>query len=192
MNCMLMQTPNEPVTDLPNNQPASMLSWLPLSLDFAQAKSLQTELDQLRELNRVYNSSRHQPSDRKPVRTARNGIQSNLVEKRDARRIATMLATNPNLQAWFHATGRLERHANQRSNPNRVYRGERIEIEHVPLEVFGNEFPLRIVARKAVGHLGQVVRAEAEEIGELGDFGGDQAGAWQFDHRADGNLEAHS
>jgi predicted transcriptional regulator len=47
MNCMLMQAPNEPVTGFPNDQPASMLSWLPLSLDFAQAKSLQSELDQL-------------------------------------------------------------------------------------------------------------------------------------------------
>ena len=47
MNCMLMNAPNDPVTRFLNDQPASMLSWLPLSLNFEQAKNLQSELDQL-------------------------------------------------------------------------------------------------------------------------------------------------
>ena len=42
-----------------------------------------------------------------------------------------------------------------------------------------------VVARDAEGRLRQIVGAEREELGRLGDFAGQQRGARQFDHRAD-------
>src|SRR3546814_9125791 len=42
-----------------------------------------------------------------------------------------------------------------------------------------------LVARQAEAGLGQVVGAEGEELGALGDLGGPQAGTRQLDHGAD-------
>ena len=55
----------------------------------------------------------------------------------------------------------------------------------VPREVLGQESPLGVVAGEAERGLGQVVGAEAEEVGFLGDLLGDQAGPRQLDHRPD-------
>jgi predicted transcriptional regulator len=47
MHCLLMKGPNEPMPEWVELQSASMLSWQPLMLDFASAKNLQKELDDL-------------------------------------------------------------------------------------------------------------------------------------------------
>ena len=49
---------------------------------------------------------------------------------------------------------------------------------------------LDVVAGEAPGHLGQVVGAEGEELGGLGDLAGGQRGPRQLDHRADRDVEA--
>src|SRR3546814_18131284 len=49
----------------------------------------------------------------------------------------------------------------------------------------GTEEISGIVARQAEAGLGQVVGAEGEELGALGDLGGPQAGTRQLDHGAD-------
>ena len=52
------------------------------------------------------------------------------------------------------------------------------------LEVVREELALGVVAREAQRRLGEVVRAERAEVGELGDLVGPDAGARQLDHRA--------
>ena len=46
-----------------------------------------------------------------------------------------------------------------------------------------------VVAAEAEGHLRQVVGAEREELGLLGDLVGRQGGAGDLDHRADQVLD---
>ena len=61
-----------------------------------------------------------------------------------------------------------------------------------PLDGVEAEERGRVVARHAERRLGQVVGAEREELGALGDFAGAQRRARQFDHRADliGHFDA--
>ena len=58
------------------------------------------------------------------------------------------------------------------------------------LEVEGQEAALGIVAGDAERRLREVVRAEGEEVGVLGQLAGPQRRARQLDHRADLVLEA--
>ena len=50
-------------------------------------------------------------------------------------------------------------------------------------DVIGEE-AAGVVAGQAEGHLGEVVRAEGEELRDLGDLVGEQGGAGDLDHRA--------
>ncbi len=65
---------------------------------------------------------------------------------------------------------------------------KRILVEHPRADV-GPHGPSSVVAAQAVGHLGQVVRAEAEEIRVVRDFGGPQSRARRLD-RAKGEIGA--
>ena len=65
-----------------------------------------------------------------------------------------------------------------------VEAGERIVLEDLLVVVRAEELS-GVVAREAVRHLSEVVRAEAEELRLVGDLGGGECGARDFDHRAD-------
>src|SRR6266702_7705688 len=62
---------------------------------------------------------------------------------------------------------------------------ERGDAEDATVQVRGEERRLDVVAGEAPGRLREVVGAEGEELGCLGDLSGGQRGARQFDHRAD-------
>ena len=66
-----------------------------------------------------------------------------------------------------------------------VERLERGDAEDAEVEVAGEERALDVVAGEAPAHLGQVVGAEGEELGGLGDLAGGQRRARHLDHRAD-------
>ena len=72
-----------------------------------------------------------------------------------------------------------------------VERDERVVLEDAE-PLIDAEKARRIVARQAEDGLGQIVGAEAEELGGLGDLAGAQRRARQLDHRADqiGHLDA--
>ena len=57
-------------------------------------------------------------------------------------------------------------------------------LEDAVLEVVGEELALGVVAREAERGLREVVRAEREEVGVLGDLVGPDARARELDHRA--------
>ena len=56
------------------------------------------------------------------------------------------------------------------------------------LDIGGHE-PARIVARQAIGHLRQIVGAEAEERHQRRNFAGAQCGARRFNHHTQTILE---
>ena len=60
-----------------------------------------------------------------------------------------------------------------------------VTVEDAVLEVAAEERRLDVVAGEAPRHLGQVVGAEGEELGRLGDLVGGHGRARQLDHRAD-------
>ena len=65
-----------------------------------------------------------------------------------------------------------------------VHRYERVTGQHAALDIAAQESS-GIVTGKPHGRLGEVVGAEREEFGGLGDFAGEQRGARQLDHGAD-------
>ena len=69
-----------------------------------------------------------------------------------------------------------------------VERDEGVVLEDAALLVVLQE-RAGVVAAEAEGGLGQVVGAEGEELGRLGDLAGAQAGARQLDHGADQVLD---
>src|SRR5665811_558274 len=64
--------------------------------------------------------------------------------------------------------------------------------EDALVQVGAEERRLHVVARKAPGHLGEVVGAEGEELCRLGDLSGRHRSARQLDHRADREGEFHA
>ena len=65
---------------------------------------------------------------------------------------------------------------------------ERVALQQTLLEIRGHHPTLDVVAAEAERHLREVVGAEAEEVGLLGDLVGAQRGARCFDHGADGDV----
>src|SRR5262249_16405529 len=65
-----------------------------------------------------------------------------------------------------------------------VYGGKGVFLHDFEF-LIGPEEGARIVAAHAQRGLGEIVRAEAEELRGLGDFVGRERTAWDFDHGAD-------
>ena len=89
----------------------------------------------------------------------------------------------------FVAAAALDADPHQVADAVLVERLERVALEHAVLEVEGEELALGVVARHAERRLREVVRAEREEVRDLGDLVGAQRGARQLDHRPAEVLE---
>ena len=81
-----------------------------------------------------------------------------------------MLAADPDLDCRPHRSAAFDRDADELADTVDVDRLERIVLEQAVLEVEGQEPSLGVVARHAEGRLGQVVRAEREELGVIGEL----------------------
>ena len=125
-----------------------------------------------------------EPRERHAERRARHVVEPELVAERDGLRLAAVLAADAELQVVLDAAAALDRDAHQVADARAVERLERVLLEHVVLQVVGEELPLGVVAREAERRLRQVVRPEGEEVRVLGDLVGAHARARQLDHRA--------
>src|SRR5262249_55265294 len=106
-----------------------------------------------------------------------------------------MLAADADLQLGVGAPPLLDRDLDQPAHAVAIERLERVGLEDLdrlvqpwlvqPLYVLEQELTLGVVAAHAKCRLRQVVRAEAEEVGDLGNLPGGERGAWQLDHRAE-------
>jgi len=93
-------------------------------------------------------------------------------------------ARNSALCVLGAARAALDGDLNQFADAVDVEADEGVALDHANALVMLQE-AWRIVPRNSVGGLGQVVGAEAEELGRLCNITSAQAGAGQFDHGAD-------
>ena len=88
-----------------------------------------------------------------------------------------MLATHAELQMLLHPAASLCTDAHEFANAVLVDRLERIALQQPLFEIRRHHPALDIVAAETKRHLGEVVGAEAEEVGLFGDLVGAQRGS---------------
>ena len=95
-----------------------------------------------------------------------------------------MFAADADLQVGTRLAAALHAECDKLSDAAPVQHLEGIVLQYLALNVLGDEHA-DVIATEPVGHLRQVVRAEAEEVGVAGDLIGGEGGARHLDHRAD-------
>ena len=95
-----------------------------------------------------------------------------------------MFPANAEFEVGAGGASALHRDRNQFAHPVAIQGDEGVLLQN-PLIAVAFEEIARVVARQAESGLGQVVGAEAEEFGGLGDIPGAQGGTRQLDHGAD-------
>src|SRR6187399_1779609 len=112
-----------------------------------------------------------EPRNRHAKWRARHVVHAHVVAKRDRLRIATVLATDADLEIWSRRTSIAHRHRDQLANAALVELLERIFRQQSFLEIVWQEAP-RIVATEAERGLREVVCAERKELRFLRDLVG--------------------
>ena len=98
--------------------------------------------------------------------------------------VAAVLAADAAVQLRTNLLALLHSHLHQGTDAGLIQLGEGVVLEDLGVVVGVQELAC-VVTAEAVGQLGQVVGAEAEELRFLGDLVGSQAGAGNLDHGAD-------
>ena len=111
-----------------------------------------------------------QPGDRHAERRAGDVVEPDLVEEVDGVGVAAVLAADAELEAGPARAALLGGDPDQLADAVAVERLERADAEDALLQVGREERRLDVVAGEAPGGLGQVVGAEGEELGGLGDL----------------------
>ena len=78
----------------------------------------------------------------------------------------------------------VDRHLHELAHAIAVNRLEGIGSEDALFLISDKEVAFGVITGIAVGHLGQVIGAEGEELSLRGNFASGDSGAWNFDHRA--------
>ena len=128
---------------------------------------------------------RSQPGDRHPEGRAADVIHINNVRKFYRIWLTKMFAAAPDLKIRPRRAPFVDGHPHQPAHAFPVDDGKGVLRQDLLLDVLDQETLLGVVAGDAEGHLGQVVGAEGEELGHLGDLAGGQRGARDLDHRAE-------
>ena len=105
--------------------------------------------------------------------------------------VATVLAAHAAHQVGVALVTQLNAHLHELGNA-RVDGRKRVVRQQLLGEVLRNELSLNVVAAEAERRLGEVVGAEAEEVGLGGDFVSGHGSARQLDHGANGKLELNA
>ena len=100
-----------------------------------------------------------------------------------------MLAADSQLEVGFGAAALLTCGLNELPDAGLVERLERINVEQFTFEIVRQE-RVDVVTAKAERQLRQIIRSEAEEVSDLGDFVRGERGARNLDHRADWDVES--
>ena len=120
-------------------------------------------------------------------RAAGDVVQADVMAELDGGGIAAVLAADTELDVRTGGAAHFGGHLHELADALLVEVGERIGLVDLVV-VVGVEELAGIVAAEAERHLGQVVRAEGEELGLGGDLVRGQSGARDLDHGADGIL----
>ena len=118
-----------------------------------------------------------QPCGEQPEGRAGDVVESDFVAELDGFRIAAMFAADADLQVGPGVASLGSGHLDEDTDASLVEGGEGVLLEDALLDV-GRQEVVDVVARDAEGGLREVVGAEAEELGFLGDLVGSEAGAW--------------
>ena len=125
-----------------------------------------------------------QARDRHAEGRAGNVGQADAVAELHGGRIAAVLAADAQLDVGAGLTAEIGCHLDQLADADLVEAGEGIVLVDLLVVVSAQELA-GVVTGEAEGHLGQVVGAEGEELGLLGDLVRGQRGARDLDHGAD-------
>ena len=114
---------------------------------------------------------RGEARERDAVGRARDVVEPERVAEGDRARLASVLAADAELELGRSAARPRSTAIRIRApTPVDVEHLERVALDHAVLEVAREELALGVVAREAERRLGEVVRAEGEEVGVLGDL----------------------
>src|SRR5208283_4944766 len=127
---------------------------------------------------------RRQLRHRQAEGRARYVVESQAMTELDARRVAAMLAADPNLDALFGLAAAFDPDPHQIADTLGVEFLKGILQVDAAREIVVEELR-RVVARQAVGHLREIVGAEGKKVRDFGDLAGFDTGARHFDHGAD-------
>ncbi len=130
-----------------------------------------------------------QAGHRDPEGRAAHVVEPGVVEEADRLGVAAVLAADADLEVRPGGPAPLGPEADQLADAVGVDHLEGVARQQAQLEVGGHHPALDVVAGEAERHLGQVVGAEGEEVGLLGDLAGPQGRPGRLDHRPDGHLE---
>ena len=98
--------------------------------------------------------------------------------------VAALLAADAQLDVGTGLAAEIRSHLHQAANAHLIELGEGIGLVDLVVVVAGQELA-GVVTAEAEGHLGQVVGAEGEELGLLGNLVGSQSRTRDLDHGAD-------
>jgi len=129
--------------------------------------------------------SSSQTGDGHAVRRAGYVGQADLVTELDGIRIAAVFAADTEFDVRTSGAALGDRDFHELTHPGLINRGEGVLLHDIGLLISAEE-GTGVVARHAEGGLGEVVGAEAEELGGVRDFISGQGTTGDFDHRADG------
>ena len=117
-------------------------------------------------------------------RGAGDVVDADRVEELDGLRIAAVLAADAAHQARAEGTALVHADLHQLADGLGVDGLERVGVENLVPEVVAHE-GTDVITAEAEGHLGKVVRAEAEELGLTGHAVGGEGSTRDFDHRTE-------
>ena len=126
--------------------------------------------------------------DRDAERRAGHIVQTDLVAELDGCRVAAVLAADTYVELRVDGLAELDGHIHELAYAGLVELCERIVLKDLGVIVSGEELA-RVVTAEAEGHLGEVVGAEAEEVGLSGDLVSCKSSARDLDHSTDFVLE---
>ena len=134
-----------------------------------------------------------QPGDGHPVGGTGHIVQPSLLEELDGRGVAAVFAAYAHMDVGAGLMAQADGVFHQAAGALDVEFLERIRLVDLSVQISGQEFA-GVVPAEAVAHLSQVVGAEGEELGLLGDLVSSQSGTGNLDHGADlvGHVGASS
>src|SRR5512133_1377649 len=119
------------------------------------------------------------------VGAARHVVDAGVVEEVDRVGVAPVLAADAERDVGLGLAAQPGAHAQHLPHARGVDRLERRAVEDLQVDVAGEDLALDVVAAEAQRGLREVVGAEGEEVGLLGDPVGQEACTRQLDHRPD-------
>src|SRR6266496_359590 len=125
-----------------------------------------------------------QSSNRNSERAAAYIVQAEPMTEFDAVRLATVFATNPELDLRPAFAPQIARDFHQAADAFLIDRGEWIGTDNIELCVGRKETP-GVIPAHSERRLCQIVCAKTEELGITSNLIGHQRRARDFDHRAD-------